>query len=82
MRTRRSGHTRFVEFHLLVDGEMTVDASHAITDVISRDIVEHFPESSVTVHIEPCDGTCESVCVDGCYLADEARETVHDRLVV
>lgn len=82
MRTRRSGHTRFVEFHLLVDGEMTVDASHAITDVISRDIVEHFPESSVTVHIEPCDGTCEPVCVDGCYLADEARETVHDRLVV
>jgi cation diffusion facilitator family transporter len=82
MRTRRAGHVRFVEFHMLVDGEMTVDASHAITDVISRDIREQFPESSVTVHIEPCDGTCEQVCIDGCYLNDEMRETMQERLVV
>jgi len=82
MRTRKAGHVRFVEFHMLVDGEMTVDASHAITEVISRDIREHFPESSVTVHIEPCDGTCEQVCVDGCYLSDEMRKTMQERLTV
>jgi cation diffusion facilitator family transporter len=82
MRTRKAGHVRFVEFHVLVDGEMSVDASHAITEVISRDIREHFPEASVTVHIEPCDGTCEQVCIDGCYLNEEMRKTMQDRLVV
>jgi cation diffusion facilitator family transporter len=82
MRTRKAGHQRFVEFHMLVDGDMSVSASHAITDVISRDIRERYPESSVTVHIEPCDGTCDQVCVDGCFLSDEARKTVQERLMV
>jgi len=81
MRTRKAGHVRFVEFHMLVDGEMSVDASHAITEVISRDIREHFPDASVTVHIEPCDGTCDQICIDGCYLSEETRKTMQDRLL-
>ncbi len=82
MRTRKAGHVRFVEFHMLVDGDMSVSASHAITDVISRDIRERYPESSVTVHIEPCDGTCDQVCLDGCFLSDETRNTMQERLMV
>ena len=82
MRTRKAGHMRFVEFHLLVDGEMSVEASHAITESVERDIREHFPESSVTVHIEPCDGSCQQFCVDGCYLSDDTRKTVQERLRV
>lgn len=80
LRTRKGGHQRFVEFHLLVDGDMSVDAAHAITDVITRDVREQFPETSVTVHIEPCDGSCMPRCVEGCFL-DETRRNAEQRRV-
>ncbi len=54
LRTRRSGATRFVEFHLLVDPAMTVERSHEITDLISNEVTRVFPETDVTIHIEPC----------------------------
>jgi divalent metal cation (Fe/Co/Zn/Cd) transporter len=32
IRTRLAGRASFVEFHLVVDGQMTVEQSHAICD--------------------------------------------------
>ncbi len=54
LRTRRSGSVRFVEFHLLVDPEMSVEHSHILTDKISDDINNRFPRTDVNIHIEPC----------------------------
>ena len=75
LRTRRSGQVRFVEFHLLVDPEMSVQASHDITELLTRDIQGQYPGASVTIHVEPCDGTCSDTCVQGCFVdeADRAR---------
>lgn len=53
LKTRRSGHMRFVEFHMLVDPEMTVNQSHDITDELTREITEVLPGSVVTIHVEP-----------------------------
>ena len=40
MRTRQSGRTTFIEFHLVVPGEMTVREAHAICDRIEAALRE------------------------------------------
>ncbi len=71
MKTRKAGSTRFVEFHLLVDEDMSVLNSHRITQVIDDDISALFPDAQVTIHIEPCDKTCPSECVKNCILTEK-----------
>ncbi|MCX5857620.1 MAG: cation diffusion facilitator family transporter [Deltaproteobacteria bacterium] len=76
LRTRKSGHFRFVEFHLKVDPQMTVLSSHDITEEISNSIASRFPGTSVTIHVEPCDGDCTGNCLDGCLLSEEQRHEI------
>ncbi len=73
LRTRKSGSTRFVELHLIVEADMSVEDAHRISEVLTCDIEDRFPLTSVSVHIEPCDGTCEEICVQGCFLSAEER---------
>jgi len=73
LRTRRAGNFRFIEFHIKVDPKMTVEASHNITKEMKRIIREKFSDCVITIHIEPCDGSCTDVCVAGCLLAEDKR---------
>jgi len=53
-RTRKAGNRRFVEFHLVVPGEMTVEEAHSLCNEIESDIQALWPGSvSVTIHVEP-----------------------------
>ena len=81
LRTRKSGHFRFVEVHIKVDSGMTVEASHRITQEFAREIRERFPGASVTTHIEPCDGSCGTRCLEGCLLTEGERGIVAVRPV-
>ncbi|MFA6133111.1 MAG: cation diffusion facilitator family transporter [Phycisphaerae bacterium] len=58
LRTRKAGNTRFVELHLVMHPNMSVEQSHAISHEISDRIRDRFPDAIVTAHIEPCDGRC------------------------
>ncbi len=80
LRTRKSGHFRFVEFHLKVDPEMSVQISHAIAEDLSLGIEKQFPSTSVMIHIEPCDGDCEGNCLKGCLLPEQQRQEQQRRL--
>jgi len=53
LRTRKAGPRRFIEFHLLMPGKTTVDASHALCDRIEHSIARHLAKASVTIHVEP-----------------------------
>lgn len=75
LRTRKAGSSRFVEFHMKVDPEMSVEASHAITEEIASSIEKRFPGTSVTIHTEPCDGNCVGKCLDGCLLPSKGDIT-------
>ncbi len=55
IRARRAGPALFVEFHLVVDGAMSVKASHAICDRIEGGLRTAFPGAHVTIHVEPRD---------------------------
>ncbi len=56
LRTRRSGHQRYVELHLIVDPKRSVEEIHTVCDGIERDIEERLPGAEVTIHVEPDDG--------------------------
>lgn len=53
LRSRRAGPALFVEFHLVVAGDMTVQVSHAICDRLEDAIQARFPEAQVNIHVEP-----------------------------
>ncbi len=71
LRTRKAGHFRFIEFHLKVDPHMSVLDSHAIAKELSNKIKDRFPHTTVTIHIEPCDGACNDKCIAGCLLPEQ-----------
>ena len=73
LRTRKAGHIRFMEFHINVDPHMSVQDSHHITRVLKKNIRDKFPESTITIHIEPCDGACTDICLAGCLLPQGKR---------
>ncbi len=53
LRTRKSGPRRFIDFHLLVPGESTVNDAHALCDRIEAALAETLPRVAVTIHVEP-----------------------------
>lgn len=73
LRTRKAGNFRFIEFHIKVDPQMTVQASHGIASELKHAIMDQYPAATVTIHVEPCDGNCTEICVNGCFLCTEKR---------
>lgn len=53
LRTRRAGSRQFVDFHLLVPGELTVRRAHDLTERIESAVSDVLPSAQTTVHIEP-----------------------------
>ncbi|HVP97205.1 cation diffusion facilitator family transporter [Methanoregula sp.] len=64
-RSRRSGPDIFIEFHLVMPGEISVTRSHDLADHLEADLLVEYPRAKVTIHIEPCgEGCtqCDSAC--------------------
>lgn len=74
LRTRKAGPFRFVEFHMKVDPHMSVMDSHDITKRLKNEIKTQLPETTVTIHIEPCDSECVDKCIEGCLLPEIIRQ--------
>ncbi len=55
MRTRHAGQATFVDFHLVVPGEMSVAESHAICDRLETAIEGTIEGAVVVIHVEPGD---------------------------
>ncbi len=55
LKTRIAGRATFIEFHLIVDAEMTVRESHVICDRIEAALQAEVPSVRVTIHVEPDD---------------------------
>jgi ferrous-iron efflux pump FieF len=54
LRTRYAGDRFFVEFHLEVDGNLTIDQGHAVGDSTEASVERLFPSiAEVTAHLEP-----------------------------
>ena len=55
LKTRIAGRATFIEFHLVVDADMTVGDSHVICDRIEDALKEEIPSVRVIIHVEPED---------------------------
>ncbi|HUI88368.1 MAG TPA: cation diffusion facilitator family transporter [Anaerolineales bacterium] len=53
VRIRPSGALWFVDLHVTMDGERTLNETHAITEKIEKKVHTILPDSDVTVHVEP-----------------------------
>jgi ferrous-iron efflux pump FieF len=53
LRTRASGAVRFAELHVELDGAMTLDEAHVVTDRIEASLCEAFPGLEIILHQEP-----------------------------
>ena len=55
LRTRESGARRFVEVHVLMPGEWTIQRGHELVEQLERDIRQALPQTTVLTHLEPLD---------------------------
>ncbi len=53
LRTRHAGRIVFVDFHLVVEGGMSVTQAHDICDRLERALKAEIGEAQVTIHVEP-----------------------------
>ncbi|GFE56226.1 cation diffusion facilitator family transporter [Geobacter sp. AOG1] len=64
LRTRKSGHVRHIDMHLVVPKQMTVEEGHTLAHQITADIEKCLPHCHILVHIEPCPGGCDSCAIE------------------
>ena len=67
-KTRKAGSERFVEFHLVVNKDLTVKQAHDICDDITVKIKREFPKTEVMIHTEPCLDLCDGTCLGNCAI--------------
>lgn len=53
MRTRTSGNRDFVQFHVWVDGNMSVRDAHRVMDEVEAKLIAEFPEVEILIHPDP-----------------------------
>jgi ferrous-iron efflux pump FieF len=53
LRTRKSGTLRFVQFHVWVPAEWTVQEAHDRLDAVEEDLQERFPGTEILIHVDP-----------------------------
>ena len=55
LRTRKSGNIRYIDFHMVVNGELMVRQSHELSQKIENDLGQMLKNTDVNIHIEPND---------------------------
>ena len=53
LRTRTSGNRDFVQFHLAINGDMTVRQAHVIMDEVEAILNQEFPGVEILIHPDP-----------------------------
>lgn len=53
IRTREAGHERFLQLHMLVPGDWSVQRAHDLTEVVEDELHDAVPDLNITTHLEP-----------------------------
>ncbi|WP_258086299.1 CDF family cation-efflux transporter FieF [Xenorhabdus bovienii] len=54
LRTRQSGPTRFIQFHLEIDDHLPLVEAHALAEGIENKLRDRFPGADIIIHQDPC----------------------------
>ena len=63
LRTRRAGSQCYIDLHLVMAKDITLEQAHEVCDQIEVEIQTRLPESNVIIHIEPCNNECEQCSI-------------------
>jgi len=63
LRTRKAGHQRYIDLHLLMPKNVSMVEAHQMCDHLEQDIEHRLKNTSVTIHVEPCDEDCDQCSV-------------------
>lgn len=55
LRTRNTGSTKFIEFHLEVNKELSFIEAHDLSEEIIKELEIKIPNSEIIVHVDPCE---------------------------
>ncbi len=69
LRTRRAGSQYQIDLHLVMPRDIGLQEAHEVCDRIEAEIQAGLPQSSVTIHVEPCSDEC-----DRCSVACSRRQ--------
>ena len=53
LKTRSAGNKKFIQFHIELDGQMTLYEAHKISDSVMHDLENKFPGCEVMIHQDP-----------------------------
>ncbi|MEC9454359.1 MAG: cation diffusion facilitator family transporter [Pseudomonadota bacterium] len=53
LKTRAAGLNSFIQFHISMDGGLTLDDAHVISDAVELEILAAFPNTEVIIHADP-----------------------------
>ncbi len=67
LRTRKAGDHRYIDLHLIMPKNASVDEAHKMCDHLEQDIENRLHNTSVTIHVEPCSIECDQ-CQISCSL--------------
>jgi cation diffusion facilitator family transporter len=75
VRSRRAGGQRFVDLHLVMPRNVSVEEAHSLCDHLEQDIKSKLPNASVVIHVEPCDDghECPKCRVAECTIRQTKR---------
>ena len=72
LRTRKAGSQRYIDLHLVMPKDASVEEAHNMCDHLERDIENRLQYTSVTIHVEPCSIECAQ-CSIVCSLRKNRR---------
>ena len=59
LRTRKAGSQRYIDLHLVMPKDISLEEAHRMCDHLEQDIENKLRHASVTIHVEPCSEECE-----------------------
>jgi cation diffusion facilitator family transporter len=63
LRTRKAGSQRYIDLHLVMPRNASLEAAHRMCDHLEQDIETRLSYTSVTIHVEPCSIECDQCSV-------------------
>jgi cation diffusion facilitator family transporter len=60
LRTRKAGSQRYIDLHLVVPKDSSVEESHRTCNLLEKNLRARLHNASITIHVEPCDSDCEN----------------------
>jgi ferrous-iron efflux pump FieF len=53
LRTRQAGQTKFIQFHMVLNGTITLLEAHTLSDQVHHSVQTAFPEADIIIHQDP-----------------------------